>query len=393
MANNKGIIDSLRKSLKLPSLHNNRIAIKGKNIISLRDNYERLLYKKISQYSLPDISMIYSNSKFKTSIYKATEPSPCLDEIFYKHENLIPYGKEYWFAIFTSMDRKKPMQLVSCFGRRNTRRSIIDDIELNGLNPTSNVLNTGAFTWCYDGRKKLVVPTSEAQTTAAGNSITTISDALKISISGTVPEYHVTIDSSPIKCDFKLKKPASGYDEEILNEIKMGLNYQVYNLYYNFEGTLNGKEHAGRCYLQKVILSTPLVPWNWSRLVFKDGSFFVFFKPYFGSKDINYALRNKGLFYSAAHDRLFWIYNMDVEHDSRFVNWKFRSSSDDYTLNIAVKAYSHHEFNFKSGGTFKYNEFLVNVKKFDFKSHDVNVNIKKLGIGSGMVEDATGLLI
>jgi hypothetical protein len=25
--------------------------------------------------------------------------------------------------------------------------------------------------------------------------------------------------------------------EEVLNELKMGLNYQVYNLYYNFEGS------------------------------------------------------------------------------------------------------------------------------------------------------------
>ncbi|MCD1294817.1 hypothetical protein CUJ83_07370 [Methanocella sp. CWC-04] len=392
MVRENDILDSLKNRLEF-SLYNNRIVSKGKNIIDSRERYEELLHSKISRYSLPKMSMFYSNSKFKTSIYRAAEPSPCLDEILYKYEYLIPYGKEYWFAIFTSLDKKKPMQLVSSFGRRNTRKSIIDDIELNGLNSNTGELNTGAFVWCYDGKKKLAVPAVETKTIATGNSICSTGNGFDMSISGTVPEYRVSIDSDQIKCDFKVKKPLKGYDEEILNEMKMGLNYQVYNLYYDFEGTLNDKEYEGRCYLQKVILSTPLVPWNWSRLMFKDGSYFVFFKPYFGSKDIYYALRNKGMFYSAEHDRLFWINNIDVKNDSRMVNWKFRSECDGYSLNVAVKAYSHHKFSFKHGGTFNYNEFLVNVKKFDFQAEGIKTNIKKLGIGAGMVEDATGLLI
>ena len=58
-----------------------------------------------------------------------------------------------------------------------------------------------------------------------------------------------------------------------------------------------------------------------------------------------------------------------------------------------MKAYSHHRFNFKSGGSFNYNEYLVNVKKFDFKSGDVQVSAKSMGLGAGMFEDATGILI
>jgi hypothetical protein len=388
-----GIFNTIKRTLRLPSLHDNRIVNKGKRIIEYREHYEGLINQKISSYSLPGISMIYSNSDFKTAIYKVDEPSPVLDPVLYKHESLIPYGKEYWFAIFTSLDGKKPMQLISSFGRRNSRKSVIDDIEVNGLNPTSNVLNTGSFVWCYDGDKKLLVPAMETKTIANGNSISSSGDGFNITISGTEPEYRVRIDSGAINCDFKVKKPSKGFDKEVLNEYKVGLNYQVYNLYYDFEGTLNGKEHTGRCYLQKVILSTPLVPWNWSRLMFKDGSYFVFFKPYFGSKDINYALRNKGMFYSASDDRLFWVHNIDVKHDSRMANWKFFSKGDGYSLNVAVKAYAGHKFSFKHGGSFNYNEFLVNVKKFDFKSDNIKISLKKLGTGAGMVEDATGLLI
>jgi hypothetical protein len=394
-------LSGIRRAVGLPSF-NHRILNKGRhigrNILDVTGDYEGYVYERMSQYwdmsryTLPRIS-VYSNGNFKTNIYKTSEPSPCLDEIFYKQENLVPYGKEYWFAIFTSMDSKKPMQLISCFGRRNSRKSVIDNVEIGTDNPSDGVLKTGAFAWCFDGKKKLVVPAVETLTTFTEQSIRSDGDELSIDISGTVPLYNVKINSGAIKCDFNLNKPSIGYDEEVLNELKMGLNYQVYNLYYNFDGTLNGKEYKGRCYLQKVILSTPLIPWHWGRLIFQDGSFFVFFKPYFGSPDLNYPLRNKGIFYSAQHDKLFWVYNIEVRHDSKRVNWKFTSRGEDYSLNVAVKAYANHGFNFRYGGAFNYNEHMVNVKKFDFRMGDVKINMKKLGTGAGIVEDATGLLI
>ena len=394
-------LNGIRGAVRLPSF-DHRLLKKGrhigKNILDATGGYEEYVHERvsyytdISRYSLPRIS-VYSNGNFKTNIYKAAEPSPCLDEIFYKQENLIPYGKEYWFAIFTSMDKKKPMQLIATFGRRNSRKSVVDNVEIGGQQSADTSLRTGAFVWCYDGKKKLVMPTVETMTDITSNSITSAGNGISIAISGTVPLYNVKVDSEPIKCEFNLRKPSSGFDEEVLNELKMGLNYQVYNLYYNFDGTLNGKEYSGRCYLQKVILSTPLIPWHWGRLVFKDGSFFVFFKPYFGSPELNYPLRNKGIFYSAQHDKLFWVYNIDVQYDAKRVNWKFTSQGEDYYLHVAVKAYANHGFNFRYGGAFNYNEHMVNVKKFDFKMGDVKINMKTLGTGAGIVEDATGLLI
>ncbi|MGA9139319.1 MAG: hypothetical protein WBZ29_03785 [Methanocella sp.] len=389
-------ISNFRQSIQLPEINTDDLVRKGMDLIDVRSYYETHFYSRISRYSIPSLSMMYANSKFKTSIYKAGEPQPCLDEIFYKYESLIPFGKEYWFAIFTSLDGKKPMQLVSTFGRRNSRRSVIDDLEVSGLNPVGDgVLSTGAFVWCFDGKKKLFVPPVQTQTVADGKSIVTSGDALDIAISGTVPEYRVEIRSDAITGDFRLAKPEAGISEEVLNELKMGLNYQVYNLYYNFEGTLNGSEYKGRCYLQKVILSTPMVPWYWCRLVFRDGSFLVFFKPYFGSKEYNYALRNKGVFYSAKHDRMFWFYNIDVTSDAKRAFWRFRSVSDDYALDISVKSYADHRFNFRSGGVFNYHEFMVNVKKFSFSGDGgkIKVSQKDLGPGAGMVEDATGILI
>jgi hypothetical protein len=364
----------------------------GKNILDATGGYEDLVLGRISLSSLPRISL-YSNGNFKTNIYRVSDPSPCLDEIFYKYEDLVPYGKEYWFAIFTGTEGKKPMQLISCFGRRNSRKWAIDDVEVNGTNPGDGVLKTAAFAWCYDGRRKLVVPTVEAETTVADKSIMASGRGLNIGVSGTVPAYNVKIDSGPIKCDFNLKKPAFGFDEEVLNEHKMGLNYQVYNLYYDFDGTLNGKAQKGRCYLQKVILSTPLVPWHWARLVFHDGSFFVFFKPYFGGRELNYQLRNKGLFYSARHDRLFEVSNLDVYHDRRRLNWKIVSKGEDYSLNMAIRAYAGHGFSFRHGGAFNYDEYMAIVKRFNFESDGIRLDIKALGGGAGIVEDATGILI
>lgn len=349
--------------------------------------------KSLPAPSLPKVSAFYSNSDFKTHIYKSDEEAPCIDRILYNYERLIPYGKEYWFAIFSSLDGKKPMQLVSAFGRRNSRRAAMDDIEVNGVTPESGPLNTGAFAWCYDGRKKLAIPAVETKTSFEPGRVVSAGDKISIDISGTVPAYRVVIDSKKLKCDFNVRKPVSGYDEEILNETKMGLNYQVYNLYYNFDGTLNGSEYSGRCYLQKVILSTPLVPWYWARLVFKDGSFFVFFNPYVGNKDLKYPVRNKGIFYSASHDRLFWVYDMKVEHDLLRSNWRFTSEGKDYSLSLSVKSYAHHRFKFRLGGRFTYDEYMVKANKFDFHSGDVRADIKSLGAGVGMVEEATGILI
>lgn len=110
------IFKNIKGAMNLSSLRDHPLLQKGRNILNAGSDYEAFVYKKISQYSLPSMPQFYSNSEFKTNVYKTSEPSPCLDEIFYKHENLIPYGKEYWFAIFNGMDRKKPMQLVSCFG-------------------------------------------------------------------------------------------------------------------------------------------------------------------------------------------------------------------------------------------------------------------------------------
>ena len=386
---------SFRQSLRLPAISPDDLVRKGRDLIDSGTLYEARFYDRISRYSIPSLSMMYANSKFKTATYRAGEPSPCLDEIFYKYENLIPFGKEYWFAIFTSLDGRKPMQLVATFGRRNSRRTGIDDLEVSGLNSVNGVLSTGAFVWCFDEKKKLLVPPVEARTVAGERSITTAGDGLEIGISGTVPEYRVRIESGEIDADFTLTRPLSGMDEEVLNELKMGLNYQVYNLYYDFAGHLNGREHRGRCYLQKVILSTPLVPWYWCRLVFRDGSSLVFFKPYFGSKEYNYPLRNKGAFYSAKHDRLFWFQNITVEGDGRDVFWRFRSNGGDYALDVSVKAYASHLFSFHSGGFFNYHEYMVNVKKFYFSGDggQVVVTSKELGPGAGMFEDATGILI
>jgi hypothetical protein len=388
-------IRNLRQNIRFPEIRPDDIVQKGKHLIDSRSIYEAQFYERISRYSIPSLSMMYANSKFKTAVYRATEPSPCLDEIFYKYESLIPFGKEYWFAIFTSLDGKKPMQLVATFGRRNSRRSVIDDLEVSGLNAVDGVLSTGAFVWCYDEKKKIFISPVRAETVANGTSIVSSGDGLEIDISGTVPEYKVEIISDKIKCDFTLTKPASGITEEVLNELKMGLNYQVYNLYYGFKGTLNGKEFNGRCYLQKVILSTPLVPWYWCRVVFKDGSSLVFFKPYFGSKEYNYPLRNKGAFYSAKHDRLFWFQNITVDSDRKNVYWRFRSNGDDYTMDVSIKAYTNHLFSFRSGGFFNYHEYMVNVKKFRFSADGGKIVIthKELGPGAGLFEDATGILI
>lgn len=364
-----------------------------RHILDAKGAYGDQVQRAIAGYRLPRMD-IYPNADYRTGIYKTTEPAPGLEPIFYKCENLIPFAKEYWFAIFTATDkRKNPMQLISCFGRRNSRKSVIDDVEILGDSHGDGAIRTGGFAWCHDGRKKLAVPTVETATRVDGHSIVSSGDGLSIGISGAAPEFRVKIASDPIDCDFRLRKPAAGYDTEVLNELKMRLNYQVYNLYYNFDGTLNGREYRGRCYLQKVILMTPMVPWYWSRFVFGDGSYFVFFKPYFGSRDLNYALRNKGAYYSASEDRLHWIYDIDIRHDKGMKNWSLAGRGDGYSLEAKARAYADHGFNFRHGGAFSYNEHLVNVRKFDFRAGDCRIRLRDLGTGAGIIEDATGLLI
>jgi len=114
MKGGKGVKDmrflnGIRGTVRLPSmgrpLINNGRRI-GRNILNATEGYEEQVYDVISRRQLPRIE-VYPNSGYKTAIYRASETSPCIDDIFYKCENLLPYGKEYWFAIFTAMDKRR----------------------------------------------------------------------------------------------------------------------------------------------------------------------------------------------------------------------------------------------------------------------------------------------
>jgi hypothetical protein len=88
-------IRNLRQNIRFPEIRPDDLVEKGKHLIDPRVYYDALFYERISRYSIPSLSMMYANSKFKTAIYRAEDPAPCLDEILYKYESLIPFGKEY----------------------------------------------------------------------------------------------------------------------------------------------------------------------------------------------------------------------------------------------------------------------------------------------------------
>ena len=279
-----------------------------------------------------------------------------LDEFFYSREDLPFSGKEYWFMDFAS--RRGRDQLIITFGRSERAATV------NGKRATGE--KVAAVGWMH----------------SAGSTKTFLEDAVPLrqsfgsletrafSFKGSYPSYELRAPNTHLI----LKPQRFGSKFEVRREFFGGLGLGYTNLFLDATGTLAGRPFSGSGYVQKVVAVVPFIPWNWVRVTYPDRSGFDYFAPrvglypatanWWGPNGRSRAIRNASL-ERLGPDR--WLLEGGEFH-------------------ALLRGYASKPFVLRGGGTFHYDEFLVECVDSAFGG-------RERGKGIGIVEDAYGLML
>ncbi len=342
--------------------------------------------KKHIQSRISSIKSKYNSIKsLRTKKYFKTQ----IDPMFFCFEDLPFFGKEYWFMKFTSTTPRDDRQVLAMFGRAT------EDLEINRkkIFPNMSQKSAAGFmsSWYFDQRKK-TISDDKCEIKISGTSLESESDGAKIALSGEFPRYKLIIKSKKkIICDLEIKKPAKDEDAyEFESFFKAFAGFALINLNFNFVGKLNGKRFVGKCYIQKVIVVGPLVPWYWGRITFENGSVLKYYLPKIELMGVDYKLISQFVFYDSRTGKKHNFSGLNVKKlDGELP--KFVVSDSDGNISIIIDTYSSHKFVFKKIGTFNYSEFLGKVKYMYVRGK--NIDVSKLGNGIGLVEEASGYVL
>ena len=313
-----------------------------------------------------------------------------IDPMFFCFENLPAYGKEYWFLKFVSTDPKDNRQLLAMFGSGTNNLKINSkDIDFKTCKDGRKGFMTS---WFFDSKKQLVF--DEACKIAIADNTITASEKNNAHIRyfGTYPKYGFDIVKNKTKiCSLKITCPKDKSNPFEFSHFFKGLfGYALINLYFDFEGTLNNKNFKGKCYVQKVIVVGPFVPWYWGRIVFSNGSVFTYYVPHFNIYKFDYRLKSNFEFYDNETKKTYAVDDIIVEkYGSKFPRWVITNNKRN--IFVSMKSYSSHKFVFKRLGSFTYTEHIAQVT--DVYIEGKKLDMKKLGSGMGLVEDAKGFVL
>jgi hypothetical protein len=180
----------------------------------------------------------------------------------------------------------------------------------------------------------------------------------------------------------KIFKSKKGRPFEIQNLLAGRMGFGLVNIYFDFAGKLLGKPFKGKCYVQKVILTSPFIPWNWGRFYMEDGGildFFVVYSPFLPTK---VKLFTNIHFFDYKTGKTTYFKDVNIEKTTDDARWHIYGK--DYSL--FAKVYSSHPFTFRGLGKFTYMEYFS-------EALDLTINGKEHGKGSGIIEDAYGFVV
>jgi hypothetical protein len=175
------------------------------------------------------------------------------------------------------------------------------------------------------------------------------------------------------------------------NPVAKGFGALLVNYYFDFTGRMKGRQVKGRAYLQKVVATIPLAPWNWVRVEFANGDSL----DYFAGKPLG----------EKVGPLVHFPCNDFVEikgHRIKMSNLKLESFTGGETrrwvlsgknLFLSMESYSLQPFSMRQNTQFQYDEYLVRVNDFVMKAGNKTYTLKDLGPASGIIEDAYGYLL
>jgi len=333
------------------------------------------------------------NSKYESiSNLKRTKTAKKeIDPMFFCFEDLPAYGKEYWFMKFVSTENDDDRQLLTMFGIST------NDLRINSkrVNCSSGSEHKNGFmtSWFFDGGKHMVVD-APGKVSIGDNQIDVMGkDKTIVSYAGEYPKYGLSVTKGNRRiCDLKLGAPCDdSVPFEFSHFFKGFLGFALINLYFDFEGMLNNKKFKGKCYVQKVIVIGPFVPWYWGRIVFSNGSVLSYYVPYLKLYKFDYTLGDSSFeFYDNETKNTFKTKDISVEKfGKKFPRWVITNSKR--SLFVSMNTYASHKFVFKRLGFFTYEEYLGRAT--DIMIEGKSIDMKKLGSGFGLIEDAKGFVL
>lgn len=354
--------------------------------------YVKTLTENQKEHIKEKIDLINSKYNSILSLKKPKQSHEYIDPMFFSFENLPPFGKEYWFMKFVpeqeneSGDEKR--QLLLMFGR------CTEDIEINKkyvkAENISGKRSGFMSSWFFDKEKNLVVDDKCLISFLRGE-ITAEEKDTVIKFTGKYPHYNLKLlKRNKEICSLEIREPKNSKSPyKFSSFFKFFAGFALINLYFDFSGKLNGKSFNGKCYMQKVILIGPFVPWYWGRIVFANGSVLKYYMPRIEVFGISYKLISDLYFYDSQTQKSYGFEGLKVKKiGTKLPQYIITDNKNKFYASI--ETYSSHEFLFKKIGRFKYIEYLGRVRSICIDGCDIT---DKLGGGIGLIEEAKGYVL
>ena len=336
--------------------------------------------------------IVDTRERYKTieRLFIRKEKRKAVDSIFFSFDELPLFGKEYWFMKFTS-DTGSKTQLLFMFGRS------AGDVEINGKYLENKKLSSDkhhgyVVSWAYDDKQKSIVD-DHSTIKISKTSIDVKNKSVFASFSGCFPKYNLNISKNDKEiCSLKIIEPENETLKfEICENYKAFFGYDLVNLYFDFKGKLFGKDFSGKCYVQKVVVVGPFIPWRWGRIVFKNNSILTYFIPNLEVLGLEYRIDPYFSYYDSVSKKNYNYTDVDAYAfpcANECTKWIVTGNKNN--LFICMTSYSHETFRFKKWSNFTYIEYLVEVIDFSLTFDGKNISLKDVGGGIGMVEDTGG---
>ncbi|MCQ1536682.1 hypothetical protein FTO70_13595 [Methanosarcina sp. KYL-1] len=294
---------------------------------------------------------------------------------------------------FTADDGSR-RQFFLMFGRS------AGDIEVNGRyvensRITDDKTDGYCVSWAYDEMQKSITDDLGVIEVKADR-VTCSSKDIKADFYGSFPKYMLDISNGDRKvCCLDIGEPADeNYNSELSEYFRGLFGYRFANLYFDFKGVLFDKEFSGKCYAQKVIVVGPLIPWKWSRIIFKNGSVLTYYIPNIEIVGVEYNIHNSIEFYDAETRNLHRFKKAKVhEYPSEKGDKRWVLTAEEGRVFMVTRSYCKESFSFMKNFNFKYVENLVDVVDFQIETDGRVITLKETGSGLGMVEDTSGFVI
>ena len=367
--------------MKIKEMTDDVFNVLNQDIEILPDIERKKLKEKIKRISSKYNSMV--------KLKKTKKSSHEIDPMFFCFEDLPPTGKEYWFMKFVSTAPKDKRQFLVMFGDGSGHMKINKKKIKSGKDKRER--NGYMTVWSYNDKKDLILD-GESSILIEANNILAFNKQNKINYSGKFPNYSLNLFKGDKEiANLKITKPENNSDSfEFGSHFKSFAGFALINLYFDFTGKLNGEEFSGKCYVQKVIVIGPFVPWYWGRIVFSNGSILTYFEPRIEISMLNYKLISKLSFYDNTKDKKYTFKDLTINKFGK-KNPRWIITANKGKIFVSLKSYSSHKFIFEKIGKLTYIEYLSEVT--DIFMEDCDIDTNKLNSGFGLVEDTNGYVL